>query len=65
MMTRRRLSKRHGPKVRKWVEMPLPEPTPEQILTWLDQTREFLFEVWKKNPALRKRFEALRHTKSS
>jgi len=34
--------------------------TPEQVLTWLDQVRAFMFEVWEKNPELRKKYENLR-----
>lgn len=33
--------------------------TPEQILDWLDGMRSFMFEVWKKNPSLRKTYEKL------
>jgi hypothetical protein len=32
--------------------------TPEQILTWLEGWREFMFEVWRKNPELRKDYLA-------
>lgn len=38
----------------------MPGLVPEQILTWLDQTRELMIEVWRKNPSLRSRFEKLR-----
>lgn len=33
--------------------------TPEQALTWLDGWREFMFEVWRSNPHLRKEYERL------
>ena len=36
-----------------------PRLTAEQTLTWLDGWREFMFEVWRCNPASRKRFEKL------
>ncbi len=46
---------------KKWNQQEkLPQLTPEQILTWLDQTRELMFEVWRCNPALRLKFEKQR-----
>ena len=31
--------------------------SPEQCLEWLDGVRSFMFEVWKRNPDLRKAYE--------
>ncbi|HSA59429.1 MAG TPA: hypothetical protein VLJ37_07055 [bacterium] len=46
---------------RKWNRQErTPDFTPEQILTWLDQTRKFMFEVWRRNPALRRRYDKLK-----
>jgi len=33
--------------------------SPEQIIEWLDGHRQFMFEVWEKNPELRKEWELL------
>jgi hypothetical protein len=33
--------------------------TPEQTLLWLDDFRELMFEVWRKNPSLRKQKQRL------
>ena len=33
-----------------------PKLTAEQIVTWLDLHRQFMFEVWKNNPQLRERW---------
>ncbi|MDO8526458.1 MAG: hypothetical protein Q7T03_02085 [Deltaproteobacteria bacterium] len=46
-------------KKKQWPEKSLPQFSPEQTLVWLDEQRQFLFEVWKKNPKLRKRWETL------
>jgi hypothetical protein len=43
---------------KKWNrEQTPPDLTPEQILIWLDQTRSLMFEVWRRNPALRRKYE--------
>lgn len=34
--------------------------SPEQCLEWLDGWREFMFELWQKNPHLRAEHERLR-----
>ncbi len=34
--------------------------TPEEIIQWLEGIRELMFEVWSKNPDLRKTWERLR-----
>jgi len=36
--------------------VPASHLTPEQILTWLDGWREFIFEVWKQNPELKDKY---------
>lgn len=33
--------------------------SPEDCLKWLDGCREFMFEVWRSNPHLRKEYERL------
>lgn len=33
--------------------------SPEDCLKWLDSCREFMFEVWRSNPHLRKEYERL------
>jgi len=44
----------------KWnQEYKEPDYTPEQILTWLDNWRAFMFEIWKNDPSLRKEYEKL------
>ncbi len=39
--------------------------TPEQIIQWLESYRELMFEVWNKNPELRKEWERLNKVRAS
>lgn len=34
-------------------------PTPEQIITWLDAHRQFMWEVWRSNPSLYEEWKRL------
>lgn len=38
-----------------------PRLTPEEIINWLDGHRQFMWEIWKQNPELRKRWEFLQN----
>lgn len=49
--------------MRKWPPSLPPRLTAEAVLTWLDGYRQFMFEIWKKNPELRRRWEKMRKSK--
>ena len=38
---------------------PPPQLSPEEIILWLDGYRQMMWEVWRKNPELRKQWERL------
>lgn len=46
-------------KSQKWKQRRPLKFTPEETLLWLDGYRRFIFEVWKNNPKLRKKWENL------
>lgn len=56
------IANRHEARI--WKQYNLTQKTPhysaEQILEWLDGMRAFMFEVWKKNPSMRRAYEKLR-----
>ena len=44
----------------KWHKKnPSPKLSAEDTLVWLDGYRQLMFEIWKKNPSLKRRFEKL------
>jgi len=36
-----------------------PDLTPEQIISWLDECRQFMFEVWNSNPHLKEEWDRI------
>jgi len=44
-------------KVEYWGETP--QLSHEQIIEWLDGHRQWMFEIWKNDPAARKKWEAI------
>ena len=33
--------------------------TPEEVITWLEGHRQWMFEIWKNDPKLRKKWEKI------